>query len=179
MIAMVSGEVVTTEPSLVVIKLGGIGFEVHVPARVRPAVGTEVTLHTKMVVREDAISLYGFETLADRDAFETLCGVNGVGPKLATTILSTLDSQSLAAAVENQNEALLRSIGGVGPKTAKLILLSLTGKLAGGSKLIDALTALGASPQVAAELAAEVGSGLDDATAIKQALALLGERKLG
>jgi Holliday junction DNA helicase RuvA len=179
MISMVSGEVISSAPSLIVVRLGGIGFEVHVPSGVRPAIGSEVTLHTKMIVREDAISLHGFETLADREAFETLCGVNGVGPKLATTILSSLSSAALAAAVAAQNEALLRSIAGVGPKTAKLILLSLTGKLSAGSKLVDALVALGTSPQLATELAGEVDSGLDDSAALKQALALLGKRKLG
>jgi holliday junction DNA helicase RuvA len=178
MIALVSGEVVSNEGSAIVLKMAGVGFEVHVPARVRPQLGTQLTLHTKMVVREDSISLFGFETPGDKDAFDSLCAVNGVGPKLALAILSALDSSALAQAVANQNEALLRSISGVGPKSAKLILLSLTGKLATGSKLVDALVTLGTPPQLATELASKVDSGLDDAQALKQALALLGERKL-
>lgn len=178
MIALVSGEVIETTASSVVIKVAGLGFEVSVPGRVRANAGGELTLHTKMIVREDAISLYGFESTADRDAFESLCAVNGVGPKLALSILSTLDGAALAEAVANQNEALLRSISGVGPKSAKLILLSLTGKLSGGSKLVEALVSLGATPQLATELAAQVDSGLDDASSLKQALSLLGERKL-
>jgi holliday junction DNA helicase RuvA len=178
MIALVSGEVVSSNASTIVIKMAGLGFEVHVPARVRATVGAELTLHTKMVVREDAISLFGFETVADREAFDTLCAISGVGPKLALAILSSLDSSALAQAVANQNETLLRSIAGVGPKSAKLILLSLTGKLATGSKLVDALISLGTPPQVATELASRVDSGLDDAQALKQALALMGERKL-
>lgn len=178
MIAMVSGRVFAVAPSILIVNVGGVGLELHVPARVRASEGSEVTLHTKLVVREDSLSLYGFESVADREAFDSLCAVNGVGPKLALAILSSLDSAALAAAVANQNEALLRSIAGVGPKTAKLILLSLTGKLGAGSKLIDALVALGTAPSLAAELANEVDSGLDDSAALKQALSLLGQRKL-
>jgi Holliday junction DNA helicase RuvA len=182
MIAQLTGTVAGLSGSAMVITVSGVGFEVHATARTirRVSIGETVSLHTRLVVREDALQLFGFDETPDRESFDLLCSISGVGPKLALSILSQLDTQTLAAAVSSQNEALLRSISGVGPKTAKLILLSLSGKLspATDSRLITALVGLGTAPDVAARVAAEVDAGLDDSQALKAALAILGSGKL-
>jgi Holliday junction DNA helicase RuvA len=182
MIAQLTGTVAGISGSAIVISVSGVGFEVHVAAKTaqQVGVGDTVALHTRLVVREDALQLFGFAETADRDSFDLLCGISGVGPKLALSILSQLDNQALAAAVNSQNEALLRSISGVGPKTAKLILLSLSGKLgtATDSRLVAALVGLGTAPDAAARVASKVDPGLDDSQALKAALAILGSGKL-
>jgi Holliday junction DNA helicase RuvA len=182
MIAQLTGTVAGLTGSAIVVSVSGVGFEVHATAKTirRVAIGDTISLHTRLVVREDALQLFGFDETADRESFDLLCSISGVGPKLALSILSQLDTQTLAAAVSSQNEALLRSISGVGPKTAKLILLSLSGKLnpATDSRLVSALVGLGTAPDVAARVASEVDAGLDDSQALKAALAILGSGKL-
>jgi Holliday junction DNA helicase RuvA len=182
MIAQLTGAVAGLSGTAIVVSVSGVGFEVNATAKTirRVTIGDTVSLHTRLIVREDALQLYGFDETADRDSFDLLCGISGVGPKLALSILSQLDTKTLAAAVSSQNEALLRSISGVGPKTAKLILLSLSGKLnpATDSRLVAALIGLGTAPDVAARAAAQVDADLDDSQALKAALAILGSGKL-
>lgn len=180
MISLVTGTVFAKSTSAVVLVVNGVGFDIAVPASVARNcnVGDALSLHTRLVVREDSLALFGFLGEEDRSAFDQLCSVNGVGPKLALTVLSQLGHRELAAAVANQNEALLRSISGIGPKTAKLILLSLAGSAKSGSKLIDALVALGVAPKAAADALQRVDQQADEATQLKQALAIIGEGKL-
>ena len=92
MIATLRGEIVQIEDSSIVVEVGGVGLRVFVPAplRARMKIGEGVFLYTHLVVREDALSLYGFESQAERDLFNMLLGVDGVGPKVSLSVLSTL-----------------------------------------------------------------------------------------
>lgn len=151
MIALLEGIVAHAAPTSLVLSVQGVGFSVTVtPATsARARTGGELTLHTKLVVREDDLSLYGFDATRDRDAFEMLTSVSGVGPKSAMAVLSTLGSDGLAAAVDAGNETAFKPVPGIGPKLAKLIILQLTGKLIASATesaapdMVDALVGLG------------------------------------
>jgi Holliday junction DNA helicase RuvA len=160
MIDMVSGQVASMDKSSVVILVGGIGLRVNVPKSVFDTVhgtGHAVTLFTHLAVREDALTLYGFLTEEDRNLFNILIGVSGVGPKIALAILSTLSVDHLRNAVGREEPEVLTRVPGIGKKTAEKIVFELKGKLGIGmlpgfavlsdadSEVIDALTALGYS----------------------------------
>ena len=131
MISSLRGSAVHVEPGALIVEVGGVGFAVAVPATLSQAtrVGDEVHVHTWLVVREDALTLFGFATRDELAAFSLLLGVSGVGPKSALGVLSVLGVDQLAAAVANEDEKPFRPVSGIGPKTAKLIILSLTGKV--------------------------------------------------
>lgn len=131
MIAMLRGTVADRGLDRVVLDVGGVGYLVHGPASALaalPAEGT-VVLHVTTVVREDAITLYGFPSLLARDSFEVLREVNGVGPKLALAVLSSLSPGALAVAVEKDDLATLVRVPGIGKKTASRLCLELKGKV--------------------------------------------------
>ena len=92
-------------------------------------IGQEASLHTALIVREDDLSLFGFETRAELEVFDLLRGVSGVGPKSALGVLATLSPDDIARAVAAEDDAPFRKVSGIGPKTAKLIAVSLQGKL--------------------------------------------------
>lgn len=160
MIATLRGEVTQVEENALILEVGGVGLRVFVP---RPLLGKirsgdELLLHTHLVVREDALSLYGFETAAERQVFTLLLGVEGVGPKTALSLLSTLTVETLRRAVNEKEPDLLARVPGVGRKTAQRILLALQDRLKAGdvldriatlsevdSEVLAALTALGYS----------------------------------
>lgn len=115
-----------------VIDVSGVGYEVYVPLGAlgrlpRPPEVTTLHVHTQM--REDALTLYGFASLDDRSAFRTLLGVNGVGPKLALAIMSSLNASELAAAINRGEKARFKGISGVGPKIVERLVLELKDKL--------------------------------------------------
>lgn len=127
------GEVLTSGPGWVVVGLGpgaGVGLRVEVPARFTGGhVGAQVALHTHLVVREDALTLFGFDTADELEVFGVLIGVSGVGPRSALGVLSELTPAEIAHAVVNEDEKPFRRVSGIGPKTAKLISVQLAGKL--------------------------------------------------
>lgn len=139
--------------------VGGLGLEVHVPAvqQQEARIGEKIGLFTSLVIREDAWSLYGFPTEDEQRYFNLLLGVNGVGPRTALMILSTLNVETIRRAVLGEQVDVLSRVPGVGKKTAQKILLSLQGKVGGGGilegavlsdvdgEVIDALTSLGYS----------------------------------
>lgn len=131
MISSVRGTVLSALGSTAVIEVGGVGLSITVtPAHALTLrVGSEAMLRTALVVREDDLSLYGFETAEELDVFDLLRGVSGVGPKSAMGVLGTLTPHEIATAVSSENDAAFRAVSGIGPKTAKLIVVSLTGKL--------------------------------------------------
>ena len=135
MIASVSGKVLSASPGAVTIEVGGVGLVVNTTNRIASAlaVGQSATLKTVLVVREDSLTLYGFLESMELETFDLLRSVNGVGPKSALTILSSLSVQEISDAVANESDAVFRSVSGVGVKTAKLIAVSLDGKLYGSS----------------------------------------------
>jgi Holliday junction DNA helicase RuvA len=159
MIASLRGEVVSIGQDSLVVDVGGVGMRVFVPSAVRAAasLGEQIFLHTHLVVREDALSLYGFEREEDRDFFLLLLSVNGVGPRLGLAILSTLSVDAIRRAVLSEQSEIFARVPGVGKKTAQKILLQLQGKVgeAGAvegypvndidTEVIQALTALGYS----------------------------------
>ena len=133
MIALLRGRVATAALGEVVVDVGGVGYRVHVPVGAPVgAPGDEVVLHTALVVREDALDLYGFRQPADRALFTTLLSVGGVGPKLALAALGTLGAQGLRQAVVGEDVAALTVVPGVGRKSAQRIILELREKLGAG-----------------------------------------------
>lgn len=186
MISQLSGTLVELSLERAVVLVGGVGFSVALTARhaskLRP--GQEVLLKTKLVVREDDLSLYGFESATDAEYFDLLCSVSGIGPKLAMTILGGLNAEGIANAINSQNEAAFKAISGVGPKTAKLLILSLGGKVglstASGvnQNVLLALIQLGTDPVKAATILGDLPRNLSDAELLKLALTELGKSKL-
>lgn len=126
MIAALSGAVATVGIDHVVVDVGGVGYLVHVaPGSVRARDGDTVSLHTHMVVREDAMTLYGFAEASGRDMFTTLLGITGVGPKVALATIGTLGTDGLRRAVLAEDVAALTAVPGVGKKGAARMLLEL------------------------------------------------------
>ena len=129
MIASVRGLVADIAGPDVVVEVGGMGYLVTVPDRsaVRFSAGEEVHLFTSMVVRDDHIALFGFESREELDLFSLLRSVTGVGPKMALAVLGHMSPGAIHEAVISENDAAFRAVSGVGAKTAKLIVLSLQG----------------------------------------------------
>ncbi len=132
MIASLSGTILKIEASSLVIGVGGVGVRVFVPRTVLEdvgGVGRSLRLHTHLIVREQELSLYGFETEEDLQLFEVLLGVNGVGPKVALSILATLSPEMLKSAIMREETAVLQRVPGIGKKTAERIMFQLRDKL--------------------------------------------------
>jgi Holliday junction DNA helicase RuvA len=132
MIARLSGTVLEKHPMRVVIDVGGVGYDVHVPLSSFAAVGdpgATLTLRVHTHVREDALLLYGFASALEQFVFERLIAVSGIGPKLALSVLSGLAPEELVQAIASADVARLTSIPGIGKKTAERIVLELKDKL--------------------------------------------------
>lgn len=133
MIASIEGIVTEVLKDSLVINLGGLGFKVFAPGSLLNSaeVTQRIGLFTHLVVREDALTLYGFETIEDRDMFNLLLSVSGVGPRTALAIISGVPQEKLKNAVINEMPELLEGITGVGKRTAQSIVLHLHGKIQG------------------------------------------------
>lgn len=132
MIASISGPVQFIGNDSLVVNVGGVGLRVSVPRTVLEdvgGVGRSIFLHTHLIVREQELSLYGFERAEDLQLFEVLLTVNGVGPKVALAILSTLSPELLKSAIMREETAVLQRVPGIGKKTAERIMFSLRDKL--------------------------------------------------
>jgi len=161
MIASVEGEVVGLGENYVVVRVGGVGLQIFVtaPVRARMHMMEKICLFTQLIVRDDFLALYGFETEQEREFFNLLLGVNGVGPRLALSILSTLSVDAIRRAVFNEQSEVFSRVPGVGKRTAQKILLHLQDRVSAGGELeiagsslagidenvLEALTALGYS----------------------------------
>ncbi len=160
MIATLRGEITQVEENALIIEVANLGIRVQVTATLREKmkVGERVFLHTHFVVREDSMSLFGFETMDERALYTLLLSVSRVGPKLAMAILSSLPPDTIKRAILDEEYAILNRVSGVGKKTAQRIVLALQDKikptsvLEEASRLTDtdtevmgALTALGYS----------------------------------
>ena len=133
MIASIEGTIAATYADHVVIVVGGIGYKVFMPgSSINRIEGDHVLLHTLMVVREDSISLYGFLNLAERELFEKVTSVTGIGPRLGLAILSTLGVEHLRNAVVTEQADILVRVPGIGKKMAQKIILELKDKLKAG-----------------------------------------------
>ncbi len=132
MIALLRGVLVEKSPNQAVVDAGGVGYDVTIPISTYtalPEIGAEVRLRIHTHVREDAIALFGFTTVDEKQVFEKLIGVSGIGPKLAVTILSGLAAPDLIRAIRNSEVERLVRIPGVGKKTAERMILELKDKL--------------------------------------------------
>lgn len=191
MIARLTGRVAAKMPTAVVIDVGGVGFKVAMPTSslvALPAEGDEVTVHTHLYVREDELSLYGFESAEEKSLFEQLITVSGVGPKVALSVLSAFTPDTFADALAHEDLALLSSVPGIGKKTAQRMILDLKDRLSVGGALSVTRAAQDSATEVHAALlgmgfsSAEVTAALggyggpaDDV----QALLKYGLRRLG
>jgi Holliday junction DNA helicase RuvA len=181
-IASVSGKVLASTLGAVTIEVGGVGLLVNTTNRIAAElnVGQSAKLFTVLVVREDSLTLYGFLEAVELETFDLLRSVNGVGPKSALSILSSLSVKEIADAVASESDSVFRSVSGVGVKTAKLIALSLAGKISGGLSSVssgsgrasvDALIGLGYSEKEATLAVRKVSKpNLSDQDVLKLAL---------
>jgi len=183
MIGFLQGILVHKAPPLLLLDVRGVGYELEAPMTTfynLPPIGSSIKLHTHLVIREDAHILFGFSTEQDRALFRMLIKVNGVGPKLALTILSGLSAEEFHRCIgDNDTQALVR-LPGVGKKTAERLLIEMRDRLpnwaeglASGDGLsaarqsapdspkqeaISALCALGYKPQDAAKMVQHIGT---------------------
>ncbi|BAJ63404.1 Holliday junction branch migration protein RuvA [Anaerolinea thermophila] len=159
MIAYVEGKVLELGETYLVIQVGAVGLQVFVPStlRAKARAGETLVLFTYLVVREDLMALYGFETPLEREFFGLLLGVNGIGPRLAISILSVLSVDAIRRAILSEQPEVLSRVPGVGRKNAQKIILSLQGKVTAeglegvrpmaevDQEVLEALTSLGYS----------------------------------
>jgi Holliday junction DNA helicase RuvA len=131
-IGFLRGKLAFKAPPLLMLDVNGVGYEVEAPMTTfynLPALGSEITLHTHLVVREDAHILFGFSSEADRSMFRTLIKVNGVGPKLALTILSGQSAEEFHRCIHNNDTQALVRLPGVGKKTAERLVIEMRDRL--------------------------------------------------
>ena len=185
------GQLVEKDMEGVVVDVGGVGYRASTSGntlRALPPIGEECVLHTRMVVREDAMLLFGFAERGERAAFDSLTAVSKIGPKLALAILSRMEPQEVAEAVGRGDVLKLASVPGLGRKTAERLVLELRGKnlaafdpgLAGGNaggpyvEAREALTALGYSIDEAEKALKEVPPQDTVQRYVKEALRRIG-----
>jgi Holliday junction DNA helicase RuvA len=189
MISSITGTVKSTSVSSIVVEVSGVGVFLQVPIRVAAKIqnGEKVSFHTYLVVREDALTLYGFSEVLDRDFFELLLSVTGIGPKVAQSILANSDAGAIANAVVSSNLKALESVPGLGKKGAQRLVLELKDKavafagskvgsnIAASNQVENALQGLGYSVKEAASMLSQVmkeekTEGLNAAQILKLAL---------
>ena len=171
MIAGIRGRLEALGADHALIDVGGIYFKVHVPTTALASLGSpggEVRLHTYLLVREDALSLFGFASEAEREVFQSLLGVRGIGPKVAMALLSALSPAELAHAIAAESRAMLTQVPGIGSRVASRLIVELKGKLP-----IVAETALPAAGDVDEVGAALVALGYTDSEAAAALATLL------
>ena len=159
MIATLEGTVAHKDTDHLIILVGGVGIEVFAPYTTIEKISSDrAFLYTRLVVREDALALYGFSTESERGLFDTFVKISGIGPKLAVTILGSLSADNIRSAVLNERPEILARVPGIGKKTAQKIIFELQDKFAASldalsaddfssvsADVMDALTALGYS----------------------------------
>jgi Holliday junction DNA helicase RuvA len=132
MIAHVKGKIIHKSPESVIIDIAGVGYEVHIPLSTYyklPETEEYVSLNTYTHIREDALQLYGFFTRREKEIFQLLIGVSGVGPRLARNILSGIPADDLVSALSSGDIARLKAIPGIGGKTAERLIVELRDKM--------------------------------------------------
>jgi Holliday junction DNA helicase RuvA len=186
LIGRIAGKLLTKQPPQVLVDVAGVAYEVEVPMSTfysLPATGDAVTLHTHLVVREDAHILFGFATLEERTVFRQLIRISGVGARTALALLSGLSVPELAQSVATQDAARLTKVPGIGKKTAERLLLELKGKLVdalpsdtkggSGGDVLNALLGLGYSEKEAQAAVKTLPPGLAVTEGIRAALKAL------
>jgi Holliday junction DNA helicase RuvA len=170
MIASIRGKVITRRPDAVVVECAGVGYRLAVSAHTLhkvPAVGDEAFLHSHLIMRDDAMQLYGFATEDERDLFLLLLGVQGVGPKVALAVLSGGTTGELLNAIAAGDAKRFQAVPGIGKRTAERIIVELREKVGEGDSIVvmraddprtlarDGLVGLGFSIQEADKLLAD------------------------
>jgi Holliday junction DNA helicase RuvA len=178
LITRVRGELILRDLERVeVMTPGGVAYEIAIPTTVferLPRLGEQVTIRTYQLVREDALMLFGFLDETEKTVFTRLLGINGVGPRLALAMLSSMTAESVVRAVRERNVAALTAVSGVGKKTAERVVLELTGKL---DDLAFASSGLGQRAPAAEEaLRALAALGVTQADADRAVRAVIQER---
>lgn len=190
MIGRLTGLMLEKHPPLVLVDVQGVGYEINVPMSTfynLPAVGEKITLHTYLVIREDAHLLFGFATDAERQVFRQLVKISGVGARTALAILSGLSVADLHQAVASQDSSQIIKIPGIGKKTAERLLLELRDKLSSNivnvdssmssskvnSDILNALLSLGYNAREASWTIKQLSSDVTVSEGIRQALKLL------
>ncbi len=194
MIGRLTGLLLEKLPPLVLVEVQGVGYEINVPMSTfynLPAIGVKITLHTYLVVREDAHLLFGFATEAERRAFRQLVKISGVGARTALAVLSGLSVTDLYQAVAAQDSRRIIKIPGIGRKTAERLLLELRDKLDSGmvgidsstpsskvgSDVLNALLSLGYNDREASWAITQLPSDVTVSEGIRQALKLLSKER--
>jgi Holliday junction DNA helicase RuvA len=155
-IGRLRGSLVEKQPPHLVLDVGGVGYEIEVPMTTLyrlPHVGEQVTLHTHLVVREDAHLLFGFYEKRDREMFRELIRLNGVGPKLALALMSTLEVDELVRCVQAQDTSALTRVPGVGKKTAERLLVELKDRFKAWDSLPGTFTLVSQGPGAPVQVA--------------------------
>lgn len=190
---MISGQVIQKHLDRAVISVGGLGLEFFATPHTlsQLPLNENSTVHTYLVVREDALTLYGFATAAERETFATLIQVKGIGPKLALAALSVMDPADLVQALAQRDLAALQRIPGVGKKSAERMLIEIGDKLGTGSlsglttdlptgfdatSVIEALINLGWNQETARQAVSSI-TATDTSTALREALQYLGRKQ--
>jgi Holliday junction DNA helicase RuvA len=180
MIAHLRGRLLAKHPNQAIVETGGVGYDVTISVPTfseLPSVGSEITLHIHTHVREDLIALYGFLRPAEKQLFEKLITVSGIGPKLGITLLSGMAADEMVGAIRGNDVARLTRIPGIGKKTAERMVLELRDKLpAGTGREMAAAPALSAVEEDV--LSALMNLGYQRATA-ERALGSVGKNGKG
>ncbi len=177
--------------SQLIIDVGGVGFSINVPSKTasQSSVGQQIDLFTALIVREDAFTLFGFESAEQLNLFDLLRSVSGVGPKIALSAISSIETADIARAIASGDASIFEAVSGIGSKTAKLIVITLAGKLASFSatensierSLLEAMQSLGWHEKIALPAVRQViersGDFEDLQSQIKGVLSILGSQK--
>ena len=131
MITQIRGRLVEKKPTYVVVDCAGVGYLLHVSLQTYSSLPTDenIRLFTHLSIREDAHTLYGFITKTEREVFKLLISVSGVGPSIARTMLSSMNSEEVQNAIASENVALIQSVKGIGAKTAQRVIVDLKDKI--------------------------------------------------
>ena len=183
MINRILGIIVEKNPSVVIVDVGGVGYEIGIPVSTfskLPQIGDQVLLFTHLYIREDSHQLFGFLEEMERSLFGKIIKVNGIGPRVGLAILSTISPASLISYIEKRNTENLCQIPGIGKKTAERMILELNGKIEAASEktndneeLLQALLALGYSEKEVRSTVSAIEYKLTIQEKIKKALKLL------
>ena len=168
MIASLRGTVLSVRDNTCIVDVNGVGYAVNItPAhKFTLTVGAEHTFLTSLIVREDSMTLFGFENPESLELFELLLSVSGVGPRSALAVLAEMSPAEILTAVVNEDDSAFKKVTGVGPKTAKLIIVQLAGKLTALSHSENvAVNSPAASPIAISVVQALVGLGWNEKVA--------------
>ena len=137
MFEYIKGTLISINPHKAVVDVGGIGYLLHIPLSAfsaMPPIGKEIIFYISSVIREDSHKNFGFLSIEERDLFEKISGISGVGPKTALALIGHLDTQALESAITTANSTILSKIPGIGKKTAERLIVELRDKVLKGLK---------------------------------------------